>query len=104
MCPSVKRFRTSSLLDDSRNQGSSLPRPAKMNCVTTQTKCMASDCWTLDHVWPNTTPIHSAMHKHCPLWVNSGHMQCKKPSPLYPQKRTFLVMGMSISANSRHPN
>ena len=24
----------------------------------------------------------------CPLWVTSGHMQCKKACPLYPRKRT----------------
>src|SRR5262245_20005119 len=23
----------------------------------------------------------------CPLWVISGHMQCKTPCPLYPRKR-----------------
>ena len=27
----------------------------------------------------------------CPLWVISGHMQCKKPYPLYPRKRTLGV-------------
>jgi hypothetical protein len=24
----------------------------------------------------------------CPLWVISGHMQCKEACPLYPRKRT----------------
>ena len=24
----------------------------------------------------------------CPLWVKSGHMQCKSTCPLYPRKRT----------------
>src|SRR5262249_4336929 len=27
----------------------------------------------------------------CPLWVISGHMQCKKVCPLYPRKRTFAA-------------
>ena len=27
----------------------------------------------------------------CPLWVISGHLQCKKACPLYPQKRTCAV-------------
>src|SRR5262245_59717806 len=32
----------------------------------------------------------------CPLWVISGHMQCKTACPLYPQKRTCAVqLGMS---------
>ena len=26
--------------------------------------------------------------RRCLLWVISGHMQCKKPCPLYPRKRT----------------
>ena len=26
----------------------------------------------------------------CPLWVISGHLQCKTTCPLYPQKRTTL--------------
>ena len=36
-------------------------------------------------------PPHSkciAPHQ-CPLWVISGHLQRKKPCPLYPRKRTF---------------
>ena len=32
----------------------------------------------------------------CPLWVKSGHRQCKKACPLYPRKRTCAVqLGMS---------
>ena len=27
----------------------------------------------------------------CPLWVISGHLQCKKACPLYPRKRTCAV-------------
>jgi hypothetical protein len=27
----------------------------------------------------------------CPLWVKSGHVQCKRACPLYPRKRTFAA-------------
>src|SRR4029077_4801714 len=27
----------------------------------------------------------------CPLWVMSGHVQCKTPCPVYPRKRTFAI-------------
>ena len=49
MCPSVKRFRTSSLIAEIKVRHR---RPAKMNCVTTEIKCMASDYWTLGHGGP----------------------------------------------------
>ena len=38
----------------------------------------------------------------CPLWVISGHMQCRKVCPLYPQKRTCAVqLGMSAKCQKR---
>ena len=33
----------------------------------------------------------------CPLWVISGHMQCKMACPLCPRKRTCAVQ-LSMSA------
>ena len=32
-----------------------------------------------------------ALQNRCPLWVISGHLQCKTPCPLYVQKRTFAA-------------
>src|SRR5262249_9715678 len=59
-----------------------------MNCLTTQTWRPTIGPWA---IWPNTTPIHFAMHKPCPLWVISGHVRCKRPCPLCPRKRTCAV-------------
>src|SRR5262249_139178 len=28
----------------------------------------------------------------CPLWVKSGHVQCKTACPLYPRKRTWAAL------------
>src|SRR5215470_9219852 len=33
------------------------------------------------------TVRHSKIRYPCPLWVISGHVQCKRACPLYPQKR-----------------
>ena len=33
----------------------------------------------------------STLRSQCPLWVKSRHVQCKRPCPLYPQKRTCAV-------------
>ena len=37
----------------------------------------------------------------CPLWVKSGHVQCKRPCPLYPRKRTLQCV-CPLCANSGH--
>ena len=39
----------------------------------------------------------------CPLWVISGHLQCKKPCPLYPRKRTLPATSSASSASKRLP-
>src|SRR5262249_47719431 len=50
-------------------------------CVKLQVDCpRVSVKIELDH-----GPINAAS---CPLWVISGHMQCKRACPLYPRKRT----------------
>ena len=46
-----------------------------------------------------TTPFamlnYYADQGQCPLWVKSGHLQCKTSCPLYPRKRTCAVqLGM----------
>jgi len=33
-------------------------------------------------------PIEALEEAPCPLWVKSGHMQCKMACPLYLRKRT----------------
>jgi hypothetical protein len=38
----------------------------------------------------STTP-GSGYNLRCPLWVISGHVQCKTAYPLYPRKRTLAV-------------
>jgi hypothetical protein len=39
----------------------------------------------------------------CPLWVISGHLQCKTSCPLYPRKRTVRCTTLCpLSANSGH--
>jgi hypothetical protein len=47
--------------------------------------------------------VHAVgVSKACPLWVKSGHLQCKKVCPLYPQKRTFAAdFGMSALCQKR---
>ena len=44
-----------------------------------------------DRVGPRTNRRNAA--PECPLWVKSRHVQCTKPCPLYPRKRTFLGAG-----------
>src|SRR5262245_56335111 len=36
----------------------------------------------------------------CPLWVKSGHVQCKRACPLYPRKRT-CAMQLRMSAKGQ---
>src|SRR5262249_14197604 len=45
------------------------------------------DEWVIAH---NRAPI--PRKARCPLWVKSGHLQCKKARPLYPQKRTSVSL------------
>jgi len=40
--------------------------------------------------------------KRCPLWVNSRHLQCINPCPLYPRKQTCAVqLGMSALGHTQ---
>ena len=39
----------------------------------------------------SASQIRSSTPPRCPLWVISGHLQCKTACPLYPQKRTCAV-------------
>ena len=47
--------------------------------------------------------VHAVgVSKACQLWVKSGHLQCKKVCPLYPQKRTFApAIRMSALGHKR---
>ena len=48
------------------------------------------------HEWLGSRPAV------CPLWVISGHLQCKTACPLYPQKRTLRgSVGMSAKCQKR---
>src|SRR5262249_24079932 len=83
MCPSVKRFRTSSLIAEIKLRHR---RPAKMNCVTTQIKCMVPDYWTLGHV----------PHHHTITFFNAQAMSALG------QKQTYAVhKGMSALGHKR---
>ena len=37
----------------------------------------------------------------CPLWVKTGHTQCKRACPLYPRKRTCAVQ-LEMSAKCQY--
>src|SRR5262249_57271593 len=60
---------------------------------------------------PRTTTYHIEWKLLCvtakwrtrlPLWVNSGHLQCKKACPLYPRKQTCAVqLDMSALGQKR---
>ena len=44
--------------------------------------------------------FRTLIRPQCPLWVISGHLQCKKECPLYPRKRTFAA-AIKKSGHSR---
>src|SRR4029077_12267364 len=54
----------------------------------------------MDTVFPNGSYVLRlcGVPVGCPLWVISGHMQCKRACPLLPRKRTCAVH-LPMSAN-----
>jgi len=77
--------------DAPRSLGLLRPCPERPRCRRTDENC---DELAPPHVAPvkNTPDAKLALATpRCPLWVRSGHLQCKTAYPLYPQERTFAV-------------
>src|SRR5262249_26900921 len=56
--------------------------------------------WARGH---NHATIYPEWGNGCPLWVKSGHVQCKKPCPLYPRKQASetLRVGESLAVSPK---
>ena len=52
---------------------------------------IAEDRSTQDGLWLGSLEGVGCKDCTCPLWVKSGHVQCKMACPLYFRKRTYAV-------------
>ena len=84
----------------SGGKGDTIDAPPRS--VMNSRRCIASLARWKEHGAGSNYHAGSVSGNRCPLWVISGHLQCKRACPLYPRKRTCAVqLGMSALCQKR---